>query len=64
MATRQEIKDAILKVAGNPDTGVVVQFVDAWADAIVAIDAPAEPEEEKAKPSVKETRVISPAEKR
>ena len=63
MATRQEIKDAILKVAGNPDSGVVRQYVDAWADAIVALDEPVKPEV-KAEPEVKETRVISAAEKR
>lgn len=63
MATRQDIKDAILKVAGNPDSGVVRQYVDAWADAIVALDEPVKPEV-KAEPEVKETRVISAAEKR
>lgn len=63
MATRQEIKDTILRVAGNPESGVVKQYVDRWADAIVALDKPAEPEK-KAEPEVKETRVISAAEKR
>lgn len=64
MATRQEIKDAILRVAGNPESGVVKQYVDAWADAIVALDEPVRPEVKKAEPEVKETRVFSAAEKR
>lgn len=64
MATRQEIKDTILAVAGNPESGVVKQYADAWADAIVALDAPAAPKEDKAKEKVKETRVISSAESR
>lgn len=63
MATRQDIKDAILRVAGNPDSGVVRQYVDAWADAIVALDEPVT-SEVKAEPEIKETRVISAAEKR
>jgi hypothetical protein len=66
MATKDEIKDAILKVAGNPESGVVTQFADAWADAIVAIDSPASAPEikrEDAEP-VKETRVLNVAEKR
>lgn len=64
MATRQEIKDTIMKVAGDPESGVVKQLADAWADAIVALDAPVKPKEEKAEQEVKETRVISAAEKR
>lgn len=65
MATRQEIKDTILAVAGNPESGVVKQYADAWADAIVALDAPVKPaKEDKAKEEIKETRVISSAEKR
>jgi hypothetical protein len=66
MASKAEIKKTILDVAGNPESGPVRQFVDAWADAIVALDAPApapsvvrEDEE-----PVKETRVLKPAEKR
>lgn len=59
MATRDQIKRTILEVAGNPDSGVVRQFADAWADAIVALDEP-----EVKFTEVKETRVISPAESR
>jgi hypothetical protein len=46
MATKAEIKKAILAVAGNPESGVVFQLADAWADAIVGLDAkvPFDPE--------------------
>ena len=64
MATKAEIKKVILDVAGNPESGPVKQLADAWADAIVALDEPAKPKEEKAEQEVKETRVISAAEKR
>ena len=37
MTSKQEIKATILKTAGNPDTGVVVQFADEWAEAIVKL---------------------------
>ena len=41
------------------------KYADAWADAIVALDAPVKPvKEDKAKEEIKETRVISSAEKR
>jgi hypothetical protein len=55
MASKDEIKKAILDVAGNPESGVVRDLVDAWAAAIVAIDEPV-----RATPSapVKETRVV------
>lgn len=66
MATKDEIKKVILDMAGNPESGVVRQYADAWADAIVNIDAPAgtpEVEREVVEP-VKETRVLGVAEKR
>ena len=66
MATKAEIKAAILKAAGNPESGVVFKNVDTWAEAIVALDAPtksAEKVEEKSKP-VKETRTLSADETR
>jgi len=34
MATKEEIKKAILDAAGNPDVGVVRDNVDAWAEAV------------------------------
>lgn len=67
MATKAEIKKAILKVAGNPETGVVKEMADAWAEAIFAIDNPADAtvvaESSFATPA-KETRVVGASEKR
>lgn len=65
MATKDEIKAAILKAAGNPESGVVFKNVDAWAEAVVALDAPTKPAkaEEKSAPA-KETRVIASDETR
>jgi hypothetical protein len=40
MATKEEIKKAILEVAGNPESGVVHELADKWADAILEIDSP------------------------
>jgi hypothetical protein len=54
MATQAEIKKAILKVAGNPETGAIKELADEIARAIVALDD--EP--------AKETRVLKAQEKR
>lgn len=56
MATKQEIKDAILKVAGNPVSGVIAELADAIAQAVVDLDAPVSVRAEK------ETRVTKPTE--
>jgi hypothetical protein len=53
MASREEIKATILKVAGDPSVGIIAELADAIADAIVALD----------KPSI-EQRVIKPKETR
>ena len=65
MATKDEIKAAILKAAGNPESGVGFKNVDAWAEAVVALDAPTKSAkaEEKSAPA-KETRVIASDETR
>lgn len=39
MVERDEIVKIIMDAAGNPVSGVVADQVEAWADAIVAIDA-------------------------
>lgn len=49
MATQEEIKRTILKIAGNPVSGPVVELAAEWAHAIVQLD------EER---TTKETRVI------
>jgi len=51
MATKQEIKDAILKAAGNPSVGVIAEMADQFAEAVVAL-------EEKSSTPAKETRVV------
>lgn len=58
MATKEQIKKAILDVAGNPESGVVAEFAEAWADAIVEIDSP------RAAAPAKEIRVVNAAETR
>lgn len=40
MATKEQIVDAILKVAGNPAAGEIKDLAEAFADAIVSLDAP------------------------
>lgn len=50
---KAKVKSAILKVAGNPESGVIAELVDAMAEAIINID---KPEVKKFEP-VKETRV-------
>jgi hypothetical protein len=40
VATRDDIKKAILTVAGNPESGVIAEYADRFADAIVGLDAP------------------------
>lgn len=50
---KQKVKEVILKVAGNPETGVIAELADAMAEAVVGID---KPETKKFEP-VKETRI-------
>jgi hypothetical protein len=40
MASKEDIKKAILEVAGNPESGAVFLLADKWAEAIVGLDAP------------------------
>lgn len=60
MATKEQMKKAILEVAGNPDSGVIRDNVDKFVDAIVAIDN--EPKPEKKESTDKENRVTKPSE--
>jgi len=39
MATKDEIKKAILEVAGNPESGNVFNLAGKFADAVVALEA-------------------------
>lgn len=51
---KEEIKSAILKTAGNPESGAIADLVDEMAEAILNIN---KPEVKKFNP-VSETRVI------
>jgi len=43
MATQKQIKEAILKVAGNPVSGPIASLADAMAEAVVELDSKPEP---------------------
>lgn len=45
MATKEQIKKAILNASGNPESGVVVENVDTWAQAIWELDNEVKPKE-------------------
>lgn len=57
MATKEQIIDAILSVAGNPATGVIKDLAGDFADAIVSLDTPVGKD-------AKETRVVKVEETR
>lgn len=50
---KAKVKEAILKVAGNPESGVIADLADEMAEAVINID---KPETKKFNP-VAETRV-------
>lgn len=39
MANIAQIKQVILDVAGNPESGVVAEYADKWAIAIASLDS-------------------------
>jgi hypothetical protein len=51
MATKEEIKEAILKSAGYPEVGVIADLADQFAEVVSAL-------EEKSSAPAKETRVV------
>lgn len=68
MASREEIKRTILKVAGDPETGVIKELADELADAIAGLDAKPTPGKVQTETDgdrlAKETRVTEPSETR
>jgi hypothetical protein len=52
---KEEIKAAILKIAGNPTSGAIADYADAWAEELERLSNP-KIETKKFEP-VKETRV-------
>jgi hypothetical protein len=63
MATKEDIKKAILKVAGNPEAGAIFQLADAMAEAVVGLDAPVRSAASSYEPT-KETRILKADETR
>lgn len=78
MANIAQIKQVILDVAGNPESGVVAEYAEQWAVAIASLDSET-PYDPNAKDGdrdgmvqdgtpferpAKETRVTKPTEKR
>ena len=45
MASKEAIKEAILKASGNPEYGVVTDNVEIWAQAIWELDNQVKPKE-------------------
>ncbi len=59
MATKEQIKAAVLKAAGNPTTGLIADLADAIADAVYTLDNPT-----KAGVPSAEKRIVEPQETR
>jgi hypothetical protein len=55
MATKQEIKEAILKSAGYPSVGIIAEMADEFAQVVFDL-------EEKSSTPAKEVRVVEPKE--
>jgi hypothetical protein len=67
MPNKQEIKNVILKTAGDPDSGVIKDFADDLAEAIVKLiggEAQKNSADGSESSSTKETRVVGAAERR
>ena len=72
MATKDQIKETILAIAGNPSVGEVYSLADKWADAIwkldnkdVAVNDDSDRNSgASATAAIKETRIIKPTETR
>lgn len=54
---KEEVKKAILKVAGDPESGIIAELADAMADEICGIK-----KETKKYDPVSETRIVNPQE--
>jgi len=57
---KEQIKQAILKTAGNPSSGAIAELADEIAEAILLIDEP----EQKSYNPVTETRIVESKETR
>lgn len=61
---KAKVKDAILKTAGYPESGLIADLAEAMAEAVVNIDAPEPVREVKKFEPAKETRTIQASETR
>ena len=61
---KAKVKDAILKTAGYPESGLIADLADAMAEAVVNIDKPEPVREVKKFETEKETRTIQASETR
>lgn len=57
MASRKEIKKAILASVGNPESGGIAKSIDKMVDAVVALEAVKEEAEPEVTPEVKAPKV-------
>ena len=58
MATKDEIKAALLRAAGNPSSGAIADLADEMAEAIASLD------NKKASATQTDVRVVEPKETR
>ena len=58
MASKEKIKETILKIAGDPVSGAIYDLSEEWAKAIAALDAPQAAASAPA--ANKETRITKP----
>lgn len=61
---KAKVKDAILKTAGYPESGLIAELADAMAEAVVSIDKPEPVREVKKFEAAKETRTVEASETR
>lgn len=57
MATQEQIRETILRVAGNPDSGPIRALADEMARAVAELDEPPHQQD-------KEKRILTPIEVR
>jgi hypothetical protein len=64
MLNKEALRNAILSAVGNPESGVIVENLDAIVDAIEKKQKPEQEETKQAKHNDFETRVVKPSETR
>ncbi len=64
MASVEQIKDAILEVAGNPESGAIYSLAPEMAEAVANIDNPKSTANPRGAKPKREIRVTEPSEVR